>query len=107
MPSVSWSYPASYPFAFLGIERGSVVAVSTVGLNRLESQALELFQTGFDEMLQQLRPQTILSYGQLDAKSKSAAAQFGVKMIEYPTRWQGLLRAGRGPRTPEQGGELK
>ena len=34
MPTVSWSTPASYAFAFAGIAPGSVVAVSTVGVLR-------------------------------------------------------------------------
>ncbi len=32
IPTVSWSTPDSYPFAFAGIATGSVVAVSTVGV---------------------------------------------------------------------------
>lgn len=59
VPSVSWSYPASYSFTFLGIEQGSVISIPTVGLHQ-EKAAHHLFEQGFEVMLDQLRPTLIL-----------------------------------------------
>lgn len=62
IPSVSWSTEESYDYAFLGIEKGSVVAVSTVGILN-DDNAKILFMNGFKEMLKRLEPKEILIYG--------------------------------------------
>ena len=57
IPTVSWSTEESFKYCFLGIPKHSTVAVGTVGvLNHKESQIL--FMRGFEEMLQQLEPET-------------------------------------------------
>ena len=51
-----------YDFAFLGIEKGSVVAVGTVGVLN-DEYAKKLFLDGFKEMVKRLEPKEILVYG--------------------------------------------
>lgn len=63
IPSVSWSTKESYKFCFLGIEKGSNVAISTVGVNR-DPEVKKLFIAGFEEMVKQIEPKTILVYGE-------------------------------------------
>ncbi len=53
-----WGLPQSYWFCFDGIERGSPVAVSTLGV-RTEK---DLFMQGYREMLRRLEPEVILCY---------------------------------------------
>lgn len=84
VPTVSWSTPETYPFAFAGIARGSVVAVSTVGVLR-DQDALELFAAGYAEMLRVVQPATVLVYGKLPAPEVLA----DVPVRCYPTRWAG------------------
>jgi hypothetical protein len=83
VPTLSWSTPASYSFAFAGIEHGSVVAVSTVGVWR-DPAAQELFAAGYTEMLHQIRPSTVLVYGRTPTQQLTA----GTPVRCYPTRWE-------------------
>lgn len=62
IPTVSWSTPSSYKYAFLGIPKHSIVAVGTVGVLN-DKNARRLFMLGFNEMLKQLEPKEILIYG--------------------------------------------
>jgi len=59
IPSLVWGEPDTFWFSFDGIEEGSVVAVSTVGM-RTEKQ---LFMAGYKEMLQRIKPKTVICYG--------------------------------------------
>ncbi len=81
IPTVSWSTPESYPFAFVGIEPDSVVAVSTVGVR--DSEARGLFPAGYAEMVRRLAPSLVLVYGRPPTEQVSGLAEFRC----YPTRW--------------------
>jgi Vilmaviridae nuclease len=84
IPTVSWSTPDSYPFAFAGIPTRSVVAVSTVGVVR-DRQARALFAAGFTAMVDQLQPSTVLVYG----KPPTEQVPEGTVVRCYPSRWAG------------------
>lgn len=62
IPTVSWSSEASFEFCFKGIEKGSTVAISTVGTKNL--QARDGFIKGFEEMTKQIEPTNIIVYGE-------------------------------------------
>lgn len=59
IPSVGWSTPFTYKFCFLGVERGSIVAITTNG-NRREKR---LYLRGYDAMRERLDPSVIICYG--------------------------------------------
>lgn len=62
IPTISWSTPNSFEWCFDGEPEGSTVAVSSVGcMNNKEKKAL--FLTGYEEMVRQLHPETIIFYG--------------------------------------------
>lgn len=62
IPTISWSDEQSFKYCFLGVQKGSTVAIGTVGgLNN--EYAKTLFMQGFKEMLKQLEPKEILIYG--------------------------------------------
>jgi hypothetical protein len=82
IPTISWSTPESYRFAFAGIATGSVVAISSVGTR----SAGDLFAAGYREMLDRLRPSTVLVYGDLP-KTCSVGVD-GPAVRCYPTRWR-------------------
>jgi hypothetical protein len=84
IPTVSWSTPDSYPFAFAGIPTRSVVAVSTVGVVR-DRQARTLFAAGFAAMLEELQPSTVLVYG----KPPTEQVPQGTVVRCFPSRWDG------------------
>lgn len=80
IPTISWSTPASYPFAFLGVPAGSIVAVSTVGIR---SDDEPLFAAGYAAMVERLQPSTVLVYGRRPPEYLADLAPVRV----YPTRW--------------------
>lgn len=81
IPTVSWSTQDSYPFAFLGVEPGSVVAVSSVGVR--DQLARELFAAGYAEMARRLSPSLVLFYGHAPTEQVFGLCEYR----EYPTRW--------------------
>lgn len=60
IPSLVWGEADTFWFCFDGIEVGSVIAVSTIGM-RTEKQ---LFMAGYKEMLRRIKPKTIICYGE-------------------------------------------
>lgn len=88
IPTVSWSRSPSYDFCFLGVPRRTIVAVSTVGVRMQNPLEYALFINGFTEMVRQLTPLLVLSYGQLPAPCLAL-----VKTKTYPTRWTNIRAA--------------
>ncbi|MFQ9793048.1 MAG: DUF4417 domain-containing protein [Acutalibacteraceae bacterium] len=59
IPTVCWGTPQSYWFCFDGLETGSIVTVSTLGV-RTEK---ELFMHGYQEMIKRVNPEAVICYG--------------------------------------------
>ena len=59
IPSVVWGEPDTFWFCFDGIEKKSVVAVSTIGVRNEK----ELFMSGYNELLRRVEPSAIICYG--------------------------------------------
>lgn len=59
IPTITWGDERSYEFCFLGIEEGSIVAVSTLGVHKKK----ELFMKGYNTMMERIRPKLIYCYG--------------------------------------------
>ena len=49
-------------FAFEGIEKGSIVSISTVGL-WWQKDYMDLFDEGYGLLLEQIQPEKIIGYG--------------------------------------------
>lgn len=86
IPTIGWSLPDSYDFCFLGVPKGSVIAISTVGIKR-SHYAKALFIAGYEEMIKRLEPSSVLVYGgAIDYDLK------GSNIIYYPNdnskRWK-------------------
>lgn len=60
IPTIGWSDDWSFEFCFDGIETGSVVAVSTLGVRDCETG----FMTGFEEMCKTIDPEVVICYDQ-------------------------------------------
>ena len=58
IPTISWSNEKSFSFCFNGIEKHSIVAVSTLGVKRAKRE----FMFGYDAMLERIEPSMILCY---------------------------------------------
>jgi Domain of unknown function (DUF4417) len=91
IPTLSWSTPDTFGFAFTGIPAGSVVAVSTVGVHR-DPQARDLFRAGYQQMLTQLTPTVVLVYGpplpDITSVMAFAPDQPSPRVRCYPSHWQ-------------------
>lgn len=64
IPTASWSDEASLEWALEGLPERSALAVSTVGCAR-DPEARRLFELGYKELCNSLRPLTVLVYGEL------------------------------------------
>ena len=62
IPTVSWAEADTFEFCFLGIPKGSIVSISTIGVKQ-DKDALRIWREGTSEMIRQIEPQTILVYG--------------------------------------------
>jgi hypothetical protein len=58
IPTITWSNERSYPFAFDGVEKGSIVAVSTIGTKNNYS----LFMAGYRELCNRISPTAVICY---------------------------------------------
>lgn len=59
IPTIYWGKPQSYWYCFDGIEKGCVVAVSTIGVGKEK----DFFLQGYGEMLRRIKPEAIICYG--------------------------------------------
>ena len=76
IPTISWAEESTFQFAFKGIEKGSVVAVSTVGVKE-QATALEIWRAGMEAMIKEIEPSTILCYGgELDFDYKGIEVKY-------------------------------
>ena len=64
IPTVNWGDESTFNFCFLGIPKGSTVAVSTykVSEHGNHSDQKEFFLKGFNEMLRRVEPERIICY---------------------------------------------
>jgi hypothetical protein len=58
IPTISWSDEWSYEFCFDGVEKGSIVAVSTIGC----ADVKKLFMSGFVKMCEAIAPESVICY---------------------------------------------
>lgn len=59
IPSVVWGEADTFGFCFDGIEKGSVVAVSTVGVRNEK----DYFMAGYRELMKRIEPTAVICYG--------------------------------------------
>lgn len=64
IPTVSWGDSSTFDFCFLGIPKGSTVAVSTYMVSEHDNRCdqKDFFMAGYREMLNQIEPERIICY---------------------------------------------
>lgn len=62
IPTLSWAEPETFEFCFLGIPKGSIVSVSTLGVWGNEA-ARAVWVAGMDKAIEVIEPEAILLYG--------------------------------------------
>jgi hypothetical protein len=61
IPTMNWSEEDTFERCFKGVEKGTIVAISTVGTSYVEQG----FMLGFKEMIKQVDPEKVINYGSL------------------------------------------
>lgn len=69
IPTISWSTPNSYDWCFDGEPEGGTVAVSSVGCMNSKGKKC-LFLSGYNAMIEQLHPESIIFYGKVPEECK-------------------------------------
>lgn len=82
IPTVSWSTPASFDFAFTGIAYHSIVAVSSVGIR--DNDAKKAYLRGMEEMIDRITPAMVLVYGRSLGENQFDSDGFRY----FKTRWE-------------------
>ena len=76
IPTISWAEVETFKFAFKGIEKGSIVAISTIGVKE-DVNALKIWTEGIKAMMNEIQPSLILCYGgQLDFDYKGIEVKY-------------------------------
>ncbi len=60
IPTVTWADTNSFSFCFEGVEKGSTVAISTIGCKKNNK---DRFMQGFNQMIKILNPERIICFG--------------------------------------------
>lgn len=87
IPNVRWGKENSYSFCFDGIEKNGAVCVSTCGV-LVNKKDREIFRAGFDEMIKQLTPNTIIVYGQMPSDIFSRYLETDISFLHFNTDTQ-------------------
>lgn len=61
IPTIQWGDERTYDFCFEGVEKGSVVIISTLGCQNNK----EFFLKGFEELKRRIEPELIIVFGKL------------------------------------------
>lgn len=81
--NVRWGYPDTYEYCFDGIEENSIVAIGTVGGSPWGLDDRERFEEGLFELVDRLKPHTIIVYGSANYPCFQKLRDSGIKVISY------------------------
>lgn len=62
IPTISWAEEETFQFCFDGVEQGSIVSISTIGVKR-DEYAYQIWSAGVKAMKEHIQPSMILVYG--------------------------------------------
>lgn len=88
IPTISWGREDTYEFCFLGVPKGSTVAVSTLGVSKSKKQTA-IFMNGFNKMIEVIEPKVIVLHGE-----KEIPVPEGIEVIKFNSYWGELREKG-------------
>ena len=91
--NVRWGTEETFDYCFKGIPTNSVVAIGTVASGLKQKLNYKIFATGFQKMLEFLKPKTIIVYGSANYKCFEEVRQ-DVEIIEFRSRKDLAMRGG-------------
>ena len=83
IPTVLWGETESFWFCFDGIQKGAVVAVSTIGWKKQK----DLFLQGYYELIKRIDPTCILCYGDPFDEMKGNVISIDYSQTNNLTKW--------------------
>lgn len=94
IPTISWSTEESYTFCFLGVEKGSAVAISSVGVDLADDYERALFVGGGRAMVEAIEPESVLLQAEIFPEDfVRECGMDGVDLRRYPSHWQSIRAA--------------
>lgn len=81
IPNIRFGDERTYEFCCKGVPTNSIIAVGAVGCQKKKSEQ-ELFCRGFDYVMQELKPNTVIVYGHLPSELKNKYNNF-THIYEY------------------------
>lgn len=103
IPTISWSTEESYAFCFLGVEKGSAVAICSVGVDLEDRYERSLFAGGCRAMVEAIEPEAVLLQAEVfpeELETECGLAE--VELRRYPSHWQSIRRAQKEARRIEE-----
>ena len=86
IPNVRWGDERTFKIACLGVESGKTIAVGTHGcIKTVEGR--NMFITGFDYVINILKPKTVIVYGRMPDKIFCLAKMYGIKLIPFESEF--------------------
>jgi len=82
IPNVRWGLPYTYSFAFLGIEKGSIVSVGTHGCSK-NNDDKNILLNGMVELIKRISPRVIMIYGPVIPELKRIFSKYNQNYISY------------------------
>ena len=84
--NVRWGTSETYRYCFAGIPKNSMIAIGTCGGSPYKLVDRERFEAGLKELIEVLRPHTIIVYGSANYSCFKKIAKQGIKVISYPSQ---------------------
>ncbi len=72
IPTIGWGSKETFKYAFLGVEKGSVVIVSTIVCQKVKKD----FLMGYNKMMKIIKPSLVIVYGKLIPGMKGKIVNF-------------------------------
>lgn len=82
--NVRWTNKRSFSYCFAGLRRNHIIAVSTLGCLRSNSDK-ELFLPGLEELIKRIHPEYIVLYGSLTEDIKNLFDKYEQKYVFFPS----------------------
>ena len=84
--NVRWGTPETYRYCFDGIPENSIVAIGTCGGSPRKLIDRKIFEDGLNEMVNTLKPHTIIVYGSAKYDCFEKLKEQGINIIDFPSQ---------------------
>lgn len=81
--NIRWGTSETFKYSFNGVEKNSIVSIGTVGGSPRKKVDRARFEQGFYEMIDVLKPHTILVYGSANYECFEQAKTRGIAIYSY------------------------